>query len=109
MSPVVEAFVEGVIKAAIALGFLPNSFAMMTLAERKVVGRMQQRYGPNRVGPFGLMQPLADGVKLLMKEQILPARADVPVYIIAPAISVVVALVAFAVIPVAPAFTVGRY
>ncbi len=109
MSPVVEAFVEGVIKAAIALGFLLNSFAIMTIMERKVVGRMQQRYGPNRVGPFGLLQPLADGVKLLMKEQIIPARVNVPIYIVAPTISVMVSLMAFAVIPVAPAFTAGPY
>lgn len=109
MNPFLEAIVEGVIKSAIAIFFLLNAFAMMTLAERKIVGRMQQRYGPNRVGPFGLLQPLADGVKLLFKEQILPARVDVPVYIIAPAVSVIVALVAFAVIPVAPAFNVGGY
>ena len=109
MSPVVEAIVEGVIKSGIAIFFLLSAFAMMTLAERKIMGRMQQRLGPNRVGPFGLMQPLADGVKLLFKEQILPARVDVPMYIIAPAISVVVALVAFAVIPVAPAFAVDGY
>ena len=81
----------------------------MTLAERKIVGRVQQRYGPNRVGPLGLMQPLADGVKLLFKEQIIPAQADVSVFFIAPVISVVVALVAFAVLPVAPAFNLGEY
>ena len=109
MNPVLEAIVEGVIKSGIAIFFLLNAFAMMTLAERKIVGRMQQRYGPNRVGPFGLMQPLADGVKLLFKEQIMPARVDIPVYIIAPAVSVIVALLAFAVIPVAPAFNVGGY
>lgn len=109
MSPVLEAFVEGVVKSAIAIGFLLSAFAGMTLAERKIVGRMQQRYGPNRVGPFGLLQPMADGIKLLLKEQIIPARVDVPVYLIAPTISVVVALLAFAVIPVAPAFTVGGY
>jgi NADH-quinone oxidoreductase subunit H len=109
VNPVLEALVEGVIKSGIAIFFLLNVFAMMTVAERKIIGRMQQRYGPNRVGPFGLMQSLADGIKLLFKEQLTPARVDVPVYIIAPAISVVVALVAFAVIPVAPPFTVGGY
>lgn len=109
MGPELEVVVEGAIKGAIVIGFLLSAFAGMTLAERKVVGRMQQRYGPNRVGPFGLMQPLADGVKLLLKEQIIPARVEVPIFLIAPTISVVVALMAFAVIPVAPPFTVGGY
>jgi NADH-quinone oxidoreductase subunit H len=109
VNPVLEPVVEGVVKSAIAIGFLLNAFAIMTLAERKIMGRMQQRYGPNRVGPFGLLQPMADGLKLLMKEQIIPAQVDVPVYLVAPAISVVVALVAFAVIPVAPPFHWGGY
>lgn len=109
MSPVLEALVEGVIKSAIVIFFLLTAFANMTLIERRVVGRMQQRYGPNRVGPFGLLQPLADGIKLLMKEQIIPSAVDVPIYIIAPTISVMVALLAFAVIPVAPPFVAGPY
>lgn len=91
------------IKAVTALGFcvlLLTAFAYMTLAERRIVGRMQWRVGPNRVGPFGLLQPLADGVKLLFKEQILPTEARPLLYMIAPCISLVVALSAYAVIPV---------
>lgn len=94
---------ELAIKAVTALGFcvlLLTAFAYMTLAERKIVGRMQWRVGPNRVGPWGLLQPLADGVKLLFKEQILPHEARPLLYMVAPCISLVVALSAYAVIPV---------
>lgn len=80
------------------------AFGYLTLAERKILGRMQARYGPNRVGPFGLMQPLADGLKLLLKEQITPREVKLVVYLAAPAISMFVALMAFAVIPVGPTF-----
>lgn len=80
------------------------AFGYLTLAERKILGRMQARYGPNRVGPFGLMQPLADGLKLLLKEQITPREVKLMVYLAAPAISMFVALMAFAVIPVGPTF-----
>ena len=51
-------------------------FALISVLERKILGRMQNRYGPNRVGPFGLFQPIADGIKMLIKEDVVPARAD---------------------------------
>jgi NADH-quinone oxidoreductase subunit H len=70
--------------------------------ERRVVARMQMRIGPNRVGPQGLLQSLADGVKLALKEDIIPKAADVPVFVLAPILSVVPALIAFAVIPFGP-------
>lgn len=95
--------IELAIKAVTALGFcvlLLTAFAYMTLLERRIVGRMQWRVGPNRVGPFGLLQPLADGVKLLFKEQIIPTEASRSLYLFAPCISLVVALSAYAVIPV---------
>jgi NADH-quinone oxidoreductase subunit H len=70
--------------------------------ERKVVARMQQRTGPNRVGPRGYLQSLADGLKLAFKEDIMPALADKPVYFLAPVISAVPAFLAFSVIPLGP-------
>ena len=73
---------------------------MSVWAERRIVGRMQQRPGPNRVGPFGLIQSLADGVKLALKEDIIPTAADKIVFVIAPIISVTAAFMAFAVIPI---------
>jgi len=90
------------VKSIIIIGFLLTAFAYLTLFERKVAGRIQVRYGPNRVGPFGLLQPLADGIKLFFKEDIRPLGADPIVYLAAPAISTLVALAAFAVIPVGP-------
>ena len=94
---------EYAIKALILVLLLMGAFAYMTLFERKVIARMQNRYGPNRVGPFGLLQPIADGVKLVFKEQIIPKAAKKPIYILAPMISLTVALCSFAVIPVGPA------
>lgn len=104
MNGFVDTLVESLIKSVIMLGFLLVSAAYIVLAERKLLGRMQTRYGPNRVGPFGLLQSLADGLKLLLKEPITPSQVKVPVYLAAPAISVFVALMAFAVIPVGPPF-----
>ena len=74
----------------------------MIWAERRVIGRMQQRPGPNRVGPFGLGQGLADGIKLALKEDLIPAMADKPLYILAPVVAAIPAFLAFAVIPVGP-------
>ncbi len=76
--------------------------AYLVLAERKILARMQLRYGPNRVGPFGLMQPLADVIKLLTKEDFIPDHADKPIFFIAPGLAAVTALLAFAVVPFAP-------
>ncbi len=91
-----------VAESVVIIGLLLGGFAYMTLWERKLVGRIQMRYGPNRVGPYGLLQPVADGIKLAFKEATAPRGADRWVYPLAPAISVVAALASFAVIPVGP-------
>jgi NADH-quinone oxidoreductase subunit H len=77
--------------------------------ERKIVSYMQMRVGPNRVGPRGYLQSLADGLKLALKEEIIPALADKPVYILAPIVSAVPAFLAFSVIPFGPKISVGGH
>ncbi len=101
--------VESLVKSFIILGFLLTMFAYMTLYERRLLGRVQVRHGPNRVGPGGMLQPLADGIKLAFKQAITPRGVDKPLYLLAPVISVVAAIVAFAVIPVGPTYNIfGR-
>lgn len=104
MNPVLFV-VLALIKSLLILVILLTGFAYATLLERKLVAGMQVRVGPNRVGPFGLLQPLADGVKTAFKEDMMPRGADRFVFSIAPVISVVMALVAFAVIPIGPTIT----
>jgi NADH-quinone oxidoreductase subunit H len=83
---------------------------LMTIwAERRVVARMQMRLGPNRVGPFGVLQGLADGIKLMLKEDIIPVLADRPVFILAPIVSAIPAFLAFSVIPFGPVVSIDGH
>jgi NADH-quinone oxidoreductase subunit H len=91
----------GVVLGAIAIvGVFPGLFAVVVLLERKGVGRIQNRYGPNRVGPFGMLQPIADAIKSLIKEDIVPARADHVVHFLAPLVLLVTVFMAYAVLPI---------
>lgn len=74
-------------------------FALISVLERKILGRMQNRYGPNRVGPFGLFQPIADGIKMLIKEDVVPVRADKIVHFLAPILIAATAILALGIIP----------
>ncbi len=94
--------VHSIIVALIFVLVLLTGFAYTTLLERKFIAWFQQRTGPNRVGPWGLLQPLADGIKLIFKEDIIPSGADRAVYLIAPILKTVPALIVLAVIPFGP-------
>jgi NADH-quinone oxidoreductase subunit H len=95
--------------AVVIVNLVMATFAYLTLAERKVLGRLQLRYGPNRVGPFGLLQPIADMIKLIRKESFFPAEAVDSLYLFAPFIATFTALTAFSVIPWGPGWQVGDY
>lgn len=90
---------EWVLKTVFILLFMTAGFAYVTWYERRVLARMQVRIGPNRAGKFGLLQPVADGIKLIFKEELTPAYADKFVFILAPIITVIPALIITAVVP----------
>ncbi len=93
---------EWVIKSVVIILALTGGFAYVTLYERKVLARMQVRIGPNRAGPAGFLQPIADAVKLIFKEELTPANADKIIFFVAPIITVIPALIITAVIPWGP-------
>ena len=92
-------FVLMVAKIVVVFGLMLLSVSYLTWLERKVIGDIQVRLGPMRVGPHGLLQPIADGLKLLFKEEIVPQAADRTLYLLAPAIALIPAFISFAVIP----------
>ena len=98
------------IKVLIVFAFLMVTTLMMIWAERRVIGRMQQRPGPNRAGKFGLLQSLMDGIKLPLKEDIIPRGVDKVLFVLAPAIAAIPVFISFAIIPVGPVVSIfGHY
>ncbi|RUL88375.1 NADH-quinone oxidoreductase subunit NuoH [Tautonia sociabilis] len=91
------------VKIFLIVGLFQGAVAYMILLERKIAAWAQDRIGPNRCGPLGLLQPLADGAKMLLKEDVIPGYVNKPLYILAPAIAIVMATIGFAVVPFGPA------
>ncbi|MCC7359809.1 MAG: NADH-quinone oxidoreductase subunit NuoH [Anaerolineales bacterium] len=102
ISPFWATVIEAAIKSVIIIFVLATGFAYMTFAERKVAALFQTRVGPNRAGPFGFLQPAADGIKLIFKEELIPAGADKVIFVLAPIITAVPALIILAVVPWGP-------
>ena len=98
--------IEWLLKGFVLVLLLLGGFAYLTLYERKALARMQMRVGPNRAGPWGILQPIADAIKLIFKEELTPSRADKLLFLLAPVITLVPALVITAVIPWGPDLTI---
>jgi len=96
---------EWALKSVVIIMIILGGFAYLTLFERRVLARIQTRIGPNRAGPWGLLQPVADGIKLIFNEELIPEQADRVLFILAPVITVVPALIILAVIPLGPEAT----
>ncbi len=107
MEPITTYVIVAVVKIVIALLVLLTTVAYLTWLERKLVGHIQNRWGPSRVGPFGLLQPLADGLKFIFKEDMTPPHVYKPLYLLAPVLSLTLALTSIAVIPIGNWVTVG--
>jgi NADH-quinone oxidoreductase subunit H len=102
---VLQWVIKGFVWALVLLG----GFAYLTLYERKALARMQSRIGPNRAGPWGILQPIADAVKLIFKEELTPANADKLIFTLAPVITVVPAVIITAVVPWGPSLDIFGY
>jgi len=94
-----ESLIISLVKIGVVFGALLLTVAYMTWVERKVIADIQVRLGPTRVGPYGLLQPIADGMKLIFKEDLTPSQVERVVYVLAPSLSIIPAFIAFAVIP----------
>jgi len=99
LSPIQIFILLSIVKIAVVLGITLMAVAYTVLVERKVLGRMQNRWGPSRVGPFGLLQPLADGIKLFLKEDMMPLAVERPLFVLAPIIALGCALISIAMVP----------
>ena len=100
---------EWSVKSVVLISIVLLGFAYLTLFERRAIARFQLRIGPNRAGPWGLLQPVADGVKLIFKEELIPDQADKPLFLLAPVLTVVPVLILLAVVPLGPDITLfGR-
>ena len=100
---------EWSVKSVVLISIVLLGFAYLTLFERRAIARFQVRIGPNRAGPWGLLQPVADGVKLIFKEELIPDQADKPLFLLAPVLTVVPVLILLAVVPLGPDVTLfGR-
>jgi NADH-quinone oxidoreductase subunit H len=109
MSPIWAIVIEALVKILVIIAIVMTGVAYSTLAERKVSAWMQDRKGPNRVGWFGLLQPVADGIKFFFKEDITHAAAYRPVYLLAPLLTLTPALITFAVIPFGTSVTIAGH
>ncbi len=93
-------WIEPLIKMAVVIGAIQGAVAYLVLAERRAAAFFQDRVGPNRVGPFGLLQPIADGLKFILKEELIPSGAHKPIFLLAPVMILASATLAFATVPV---------
>src|SRR5207248_3615957 len=100
--------IAALIKILVVIGLIMTTVPMLVWLERKLLADFQARIGPNRVGPFGLLQAFADGIKLLCKEDITPRHIDRILYFLAPVIMMIPALTVFAVVPFGSSIKIGR-
>jgi NADH-quinone oxidoreductase subunit H len=108
-SPLVQDLILAGVKIAVVVGALLGLFSLMTWIERRALAFMQYRLGPNRTGPLGILQPIADGIKLFFKEEVMPEAADKWAFLAAPVVAVATALLAVAVVPYGPPFTLPSW
>src|SRR5436309_15503167 len=99
--------IVAIVKVALVLFILLTAVAYTVWLERKLIGRMQNRWGPTRVGPFGLLQPIADGIKFIVKEDLLPPGVNKPLFLLAPLLAVALGLTSLAVIPFGESITIA--